>query len=134
MSFLRLTVQLILFVKSYEVISFIGRLNDRFGTPPKAIHNVCDTLRVRWLAKKIGFERIILKNNSMNTYFPSQPDSPYFNSDVFKNCLDYLKSNFNNCKMIEKNGKLSICIKNIRSIEEALNICKEINNKPLNQQ
>jgi len=114
------------FTKEEEIVAFIDRLNDRFGTAPKAINNVCDALRLRWVAKKIGFERIILKNDNMRAYFPSQADSPYYNSEMFKRALNYLKPNFGTCEMIEKKGKLSMRIKNINSIEGALLVCKEI--------
>jgi len=112
--------------KEVEITAFIKRLSDRFGRTPKAIYNVCDALRLRWLAKEIGFERIILKNESMRAYFPSKADSPYYNTDAFKKALDYLKHHFDNCEMIEKKGKLSIRIKNISDLKGALNICKEI--------
>ena len=62
----------------------------------------------------------------MRSYFPSKADSNYYNSDAFKLALDYLKHNFSNCEMIEKKGKLSIRVKNIHSIKDALKICKEI--------
>jgi len=114
------------FTKEEEITAFIERLNDRFGTVPAAIYNVCDALRLRWFAKKIGFERIILKNDRMRAYFPSQADSPYYNSDAFKQALDYLKPNFGTCEMIENKGKLSIRIKNINSIEGALGVCRSI--------
>jgi transcription-repair coupling factor (superfamily II helicase) len=114
------------FTNEEEITAFIERLNDRFGSIPLAISNICDALRLRWLAKKIGFERIILKNESMRSYFPSQADSNYYNSDFFKLALDFLKHNFGNCEMIENKGKLSMRVKNIRSIKDALNTCKEI--------
>lgn len=114
------------FTTEPEIEAFISRLNDRFGEAPVAIYNICDAVRLRWFAKKIGFERIILKNDSMRSYFPSQADSNYYNSDAFKLALDYLKNNFGNCEMIESKGKLSILIKNINSIEAALSVCEEI--------
>ena len=114
------------FTEEEEITAFIDRLNDRFGTAPKAIYNVCDALRLRWIAKKIGFERIILKNDRMRAYFPSKADSPYYNTDAFKKALDYLKHHFDKCEMTEKKGKLSIRIKNIYDTKEALNVCKEI--------
>ena len=109
-------------------------MNDRFGTAPEAIYNVCDTLRLRWEAKIIGFERIILKNDSMLAYFPSQADSPYYNSEMFKAVLYYLKTNFGTCEITERKERLSMRIKNIKSIKEALEICKEINSGHLHQQ
>ena len=114
------------FTKEEEITAFIERLNDRFGSVPPSIYNVCAALRLRWFAKEIGFERIILKNESMRSYFPSQADSNYYNSDTFKLVLDYLKRNFSNCEMTENKGKLSMRVKNILSIEDALKICKEI--------
>ena len=59
----------------------------------------------------------------MRAYFPSQADSPYYNSEMFKQALDYLKPNFGTCEMIEKKGKektFNAGIKNINSIEAAL--------------
>jgi transcription-repair coupling factor (superfamily II helicase) len=114
------------FTSEPEIEAFISRLNDRFGEVPVAIYNICDALRLRWFAKKIGFERIILKNESMRAYFPSQADSPYYNSAAFQQILEYLKHNFGACEMIENKGKLSILIKNVNSIEGALSVCKEI--------
>ena len=114
------------FTKEEEITAFIDRLNDRFGKAPEAIYNVCNALRLRWFAKQIGFERIILKNDRMRAYFPAKADSPYYSSDAFKQALDYLKHNFGTCEMIENKGKLSMRIKNISSIDEALKVCEEI--------
>ena len=116
------------FTREEEITTFIERLKDRFGNVPPSISNICDTLRLRWLAKQIGFERIILKNDSMRSYFPSQADSNYYNSDSFKHALDFLNHNFGKCEMIEKKGTLSMRVKNIHSIEDAIKICKEIIN------
>lgn len=114
------------FTTEKEITKFIERMKDRFGTTPVAISNICDALRLRWIAKRIGFERIILKNDRMLAYFPEKSESTYYNSEEFKQVLNYLKCNFSNCDMIEKKGKLSIRIKNIKSVEEALEVCKDI--------
>ena len=114
------------FTEEKEITTFIERLKDRFGEIPKAINNVCDALRLKWHAKQLGFERIILKNDKMRAYFPSKADSPYYNSDIFKKVLEYIKINFKTCKIIEKKGKLSIQIKNISTLKKALHICNYI--------
>ena len=116
------------FTKEEEITDFIERLSDRFGKTPKAIYNVCDALRLRWLAKEIGFERVILKDDKMRAYFPAQADSPYYNSDAFKKTLSYLKHHFDTCEMIEKKGKLSMRIKNIYDVKGALEVCMELVN------
>ena len=120
-----------------EISKFIERLNDRFGTTPDAINNVCDALRLRWLAKEIGFERIILKNKIMYAYLPIKSDFHYYNSEAFKQILNYLKYNFSSCEMTEKKEKLCIRIKDIKSIKEALKVCKDVSadkKVPINQQ
>ena len=117
---LNLYKELNTFKNEDEIKDFLIRLNDRFGKIPNEVNNVCDAVRLRWIAKKIGFERIILKNHKMRAYFPSQVDSPYYNPEMFKNALDYLKTNFKTCDIIEKKGKkLSMSIKNINSIKDA---------------
>ncbi len=116
------------FTTEKEIASFLERLKDRFGNIPNSMHNIFDALRLRWFAKKIGFERIILKNNKMLAYFPLKSNSEYYNSHVFQKVLEYLKQNFKNCKIAEKKDKLSIIIKNINNLKEALKICKNILN------
>ena len=123
---LNLYKELNTFKEEKEITAFMQRLKDRFGQIPVAIINVCDALRLKWHAKQLGFERIILKNNKMRAYFPSKSDSQYFNSKIFKKILDYLKNNFGTSKIIEKKEKLSIEFKNISDLKEALLICNNI--------
>ena len=114
------------FQKEEELTSFVNRLKDRFGTIPEEINNVCDALRLRWFSKKIGFERIILKNKTMRAYFPSEANSEYYNSKAFKLILEFLNLNPKSCEIIENKGKLSIKIRNIQSIKGAKEICQKI--------
>ena len=109
-----------------EIVNFIKQLEDRFGKVPDEIFILCDALRLRWLGKQIGFERVILKDEKMRAYFTSKADSPYYNSSSFNLVLNYLKTNFENCKIIETKGKLSLRISNITSLKEVLAICNSI--------
>ena len=90
------------FTKEIEIEDFMKKLNDRFGKVPKEIDSVCNAIRLRWTAKKIGFERVSLKNNNMRAYFTSKSDSEFFNSNNFKKVLNYLKDNPKNCEISEK--------------------------------
>ena len=65
----------------------------------------------------------------MRSYFPSQADSNYYNSNSFKIVLEFLKSNSGHCQITENKGQLSMKVENIYSIEDALRICKEIAKK-----
>jgi transcription-repair coupling factor (superfamily II helicase) len=131
---LNLYKELNTFTKEEEIIAFIQRLNDRFGSVPLGISNIFDALRLKWLAKKMGFERIILKNNSMRSYLPAQENLDYYQSEHFKLILDFLKLNSENYEMTENKGKLSIKAKNIHSIQNAIEICQKIVKSGLNQQ
>lgn len=71
---------------------FAAALKDRFGTPPEPVENLFTALRCRWLAKELGFEKLILKNQQLRLYFISNPDAPYFESAVFRHIMDYLQT------------------------------------------
>ncbi|MDC0204157.1 transcription-repair coupling factor, partial [Flavobacteriales bacterium] len=109
-----------------EIVNFIKQLEDRFGKIPNEIFTLFDALRLRWLGKQIGFEKIILKDEKMRGYFTSKIDSPYYNSSSFNLVLNYLKFNFENCKIIERKGKLSLRISKISTLKEVLAICNSI--------
>ena len=83
-------------------------------------------LTAGWIAKKIGFERLILKNGTMRLHFTTKTDSTYFESEMFGKILEYLKLNFGTCEMREKNSKLSLVITNVNSASKAIDICKDI--------
>jgi transcription-repair coupling factor (superfamily II helicase) len=83
-------------------------------------------MKLKWIAKKIGFERLLLKNGQMRAYFTTKSDSLYFESDVFGKILEYLKHHFTNCSMKEKNNKLSLVISEVNSATKAIEICKKI--------
>ena len=48
---------------------FTDNLIDRFGPLPKQGNDLLNTVRLRWEAKKLGFEKIMLRNNVMSAYF-----------------------------------------------------------------
>lgn len=109
-----------------ELILFQNNLEDRFGTIPASVSDLISSMKLKWIAKKIGFERLLLKNGQMRAYFTTKSDSLYFESDVFGKILEYLKYHFNTCSMKEKNNKLSLVISEVNSATKAIEICKKI--------
>ncbi len=69
---------------------FGSMLADRFGKVPPQVEELFDGLRLRWAAKEVGFERIILKNNKLQGFFVSNPQSPFYETEGFKRVLDYV--------------------------------------------
>ena len=113
------------FENEEELVEFEAKLSDRFGQIPKEVNELIKSVKLRWLAKKIGFQRLSLKNTKMTGYFPPQ-DSSYFQSPIFGKILDYLKHNHRHCEMKELKGKLIFRLRNIESIQEAIDTCQKL--------
>ncbi len=96
------------------------RLQDRFGLVPAQTHALLDAVRLRWLAKEIGFEKLTLKSDKLIGFFVSNPKSAYFESAAFSKILDFIKSNPLGYKMYEKGGQLRLSVARISEIKSAL--------------
>lgn len=102
-----------------QLNDFGNKLRDRFGKLPNQVYELFDAIRLQWIAKKIGFERIILKNRIMKCYFIHNPDSPFFESDVFGNILAYIQAHPSSCTLKQTKKNLSITFKGISGMKEA---------------
>src|SRR5690606_18870894 len=69
---------------------FANELRDRFGSPPPQVTALFVTIRCRRIARELGFEKLILKNRQMRLYFISDPESPYFESEIFNNIMRHI--------------------------------------------
>lgn len=72
------------------IAKFSQMLEDRFGKEPKAVKNLFEAMRIRWKARGLGFERILLKNRKLRCYFISDQASPFFDSGFFHELLAYI--------------------------------------------
>ena len=109
-----------------ELNIFTEQITDRFGKIPPEVEKLLHTIRLRWIAKDLGFEKIILKANKMIAYFVANPKSSFFQSEQFGVILKFIQLNPKVCKMKEKNNKLSLIFEKINTIEMALNQFKMI--------
>jgi transcription-repair coupling factor (superfamily II helicase) len=105
---------------------FEEQITDRFGPIPETVKRLSDSIRLRWIAKELGFEKIILKNQKMIAYFIANPQSIFFESRQFSGVLDFIQKNPKTCKMKERNNKLSMVFQGIRKIHTAICVLKEI--------
>ena len=107
-----------------ELLNFEQKLIDRFGELPTQAVDLLDSVRIKWLAKKLGLERVILKQKRMVGYFISDQQSDYYQSDTFRNFLTYVQKNSKMCVMKEKETKkglqLLITFIRIDSVKKAL--------------
>src|SRR5690606_29950124 len=87
-------------LKAYE-----EELADRFGSLPEEVLELLNSVRLRWMGKSIGFEKIVLKQNRLIGYFVSDPQSSFYSSPRFQGVLEYLKDQ-PKAQMKERNNKL----------------------------
>lgn len=113
-----------------ELQNFELKLIDRFGVLPKQAIDLLDSVRIKWLAKKLGLERVLLKQKRMIGYFISNQQSDYYQSPVFTSFLKYVQQNSKMCVMKEKETKkglrLLITFIRIDSVKKALETLKQI--------
>lgn len=103
-----------------ELGAYKQRLIDRFGELPPAAVALVDTMRLRWLANEIGFEKLVLKSGKMIGYFISKQDSPYYQSEKFSHVLEFIKKYPTAGKMYEKDDTLRMSFNNIITMNDAL--------------
>lgn len=112
-----------------ELEIFKNNLVDRFGALPKNIFNIFKLLNVKWKAKALGFERIVLKNNNLRAYLPHNQNTNYYQSSSFTKILDYVKMNQDKIKIKEIKEKVCLQYDNILSLNELLTIFKKVLNE-----
>jgi transcription-repair coupling factor (superfamily II helicase) len=101
-----------------ELQQFHTELTDRFGPIPAQVEALFDTVRIRKLAVSLGFEKMILKEDTVRGYFINRPDSPYFESDTFRNILEYIQKKTNKAKLKQAGKLFLLTVQDIHSMRD----------------
>jgi len=113
-----------------ELVTFESELTDRFGELPTQVVDLLNSVRIKWVAKKLGFERLILKQSKIIGYFISDQQSSYYQTPIFTKVLNFVQHHRKLCTMKEKETKsglrLLLTIEHITSVDKALEILKKI--------
>jgi transcription-repair coupling factor (superfamily II helicase) len=109
-----------------ELDEFIHSVEDRFGKLPEEVVNLFKTVRLRWLAIGLGFEKLTLKNGKMKCNFLPSDNEAYFNSDDFGKILQYVQQNGKFCSLKEMKDKLLLIISGVDSIDKGVEVLSEI--------
>ena len=108
------------------LLNFKKELEDRFGKIPKQGKELINTVRLKWIASKLGIERLVIKNNECLAFFIKDKKSIFYKSTTFSNILSKIKTLSNNILIIEKetrSGKrLLMKVKNIDSINKIYSV------------
>ena len=92
-------------------------LIDRFGPMPKQVASLFTTIQSRRLAIALGFEKMTLKDATLRCFFINRPDSPYYESAIFKGLLSYTQTAMNNAHFKQVGKTFILIIKDIKSME-----------------
>ena len=109
-----------------EMDSMKKRLSDRFGPMPDEVLSLFDIVRVRRLGQQLGFEKIIIKNGVMISFFVSNPLSQYYRSRRFSDILENVSKDPTLFELKQNDNKLRIFSRNVDSIDKAFSILKKL--------
>jgi transcription-repair coupling factor (superfamily II helicase) len=106
--------------RELDLQQFKLNLEDRFGKMPKVTAELLRIPRLRYLARRLGIEKIVLKQGAMYMYFVDDNNKAYYQSPMFGRILNYLQSNPRRCRLREKNERRSLVIDDVPTVEEAV--------------
>jgi transcription-repair coupling factor (superfamily II helicase) len=101
-------------------------LVDRFGPLPNAVNDLFMTIRCRRIAISLGFEKMTLKDETLRCFFVNRPDSPYFESETFKQLLDYAQKNMNKAHFKQVGRSFILIIKEVKSMQHCYTTLEKI--------
>lgn len=114
----------------FALQDFETRLIDRFGELPTQALDLLDSVRLKWFAKSLGLEKIVLKQKRLIGYFVSDQQSDYYQTETFTRFLKYVQQHSKDCVMKEKQTKnglrLLVTFIKIDNVQKALEILKRI--------
>ena len=110
-----------------DIKSFSEKMIDRFGPLPEQVSQLFEALRLRWIARSLGFERLHFKGKKLRCYFISKQDSPFYESDYFLRILDYIQKHSDHRFFLKQSPKHLILIcEGLRNLHAAKSVLKEL--------
>ena len=114
-------------IRDEEAIQlFILSIKDRFGPIPTEVLDLIETVRLRWHAEQLGFEKLSLKAGIMKAQLSTINKEEYFKSDTFGAILKYVQLHPKHCKLKDAREKLLISFEPVSTIEMGLEILSSI--------
>ncbi len=109
-----------------DVMEFRRELEDRFGKIPHEAQELIRIVTLRRIARSLGIEKIALKQGKMYLYFVGEENKAYYQSPAFGRILHFLQDDPIRSKLREMNGKRSLLIDRVTTVEEAVSILSAI--------
>ncbi len=116
--------------REMDLQAFRTRLIDRFGAIPQVTAELLRIPRLRRLARRLGIEKVALKQDKMYIYFVDDSNRAYYQSEMFGKLLRYLQENPRRCNIREKSGRRSFTISHVSTVEQAVHILQTVIDLP----
>lgn len=102
------------------------RIVDRFGPVPREGDELMQVVLVRRLGRKLGCEKIMLRQGVMSMQFVSNQSSPFYQGKTFGRIIKYVMDNPRRCNFKDSKGHRLIKISNVPSVAEAVVVLKSM--------
>jgi transcription-repair coupling factor (superfamily II helicase) len=109
-----------------DLQAFRARLEDRFGHVPEVTEELLRIPRLRRLARRLGIEKVMIKQDIMYLYFVDESNKAYYQSPMFGRLLHYACDNTARVKIRERQGRRSFSIDNVHTVSDAMAILDTI--------
>jgi len=109
-----------------ELEAYRNRMKDRFGPLPHVAEELLQVVPLRRYGKKLGCEQLMLKQGRMFLFFVSNAHSPYYQSETFGRVLDYVARHPARCNFRDQQGRRSLVISEVETVEKAVGILQSI--------
>ena len=78
--------------KEEQLVEFRNKLKDKFGPVPYQVDELFNGIRLRWICKRLGIERLSLKSRKLRCYFIGNPQSSFYETPLFNNFMSYIST------------------------------------------
>ncbi len=113
-----------------DLKAFEARLEDRFGRIPDVTRELLRVPTLRRLARKLGIEKVVMKQGSMYIFFVGDSNKAYYQSPMFGRLLNYLQANPGRVEIRERNGRRSFAIARVATVTQAVDILQTVLSLP----
>ncbi len=100
-------------------------ITDRFGNAPAEVLALYESVELRWVAEKIGFTKLMLKDKTLRGAF-MEDNEKYFQSETFGKVLAFIQKQPKTTRLKDNKGKLRLIIDHVASVEEAIKVLESV--------
>lgn len=109
-----------------DLEAYRQRLIDRFGEIPHEGLELMQVVPLRRLGKRLGCEKISLKQGKMNMQFVANPESAYYQSRTFSAVINYVGNHPRRCDFKQVGTRRLLTISEIPTVETAVSVLREM--------